>query len=69
MKLTPIYFVHPVYMCENNQPGILNHFWVIAFQKRGTNFSDTIDYGNKRSKKRDSHMEIILNNNVHKNLW
>ena len=42
MKLTPIYFAHPVYMCEQNQPGILNRFWVIAFQKRGTNFSDTL---------------------------
>ena len=28
-----------------------------------------VDYSNKRSKKRDSHMEIILNNYVHKNLW
>ena len=27
-----------------------------------------IDYSNKSSKKQDSHMEIILNNNVHKNL-
>jgi len=41
MKLTPIYFVHPVYMCENNQPAILNRFCVIAFQKRGTNFFQT----------------------------
>ena len=28
-----------------------------------------IDYSKRESKKQDSHMEIILNNNVHKNLW